>query len=137
MPQKKRFQTRLDPDVGEQVTTFADDHDITESEALRRLIKRGLDADEPDVDEIRRDLQQIQAELADDRDDDHETHAMHQMGAKRIGSFAAGLGAVGLVYTQLPATLDPVALVALLVVGVALVGYGTMPLFRDASPTQR
>jgi hypothetical protein len=130
MPTKKRFQTRLDPDDADSVESFADDHDITQSEALRRLIQRGLDADDsPDAEAIRDDLRDLRREIDTD-DGETETHRMAQMGATEIGAAAVGFAAVGLVYSQLPPTLPPAALAALAVAAVVLVGYGLAPLAR-------
>lgn len=42
MAKKDRVQTRLDPDDIRRVEDYRRDHDITESEAIRRLIQRGL-----------------------------------------------------------------------------------------------
>lgn len=42
MPRKPRLQTRAENDTAEAVESYADDHDIGESEAVRRLIRAGL-----------------------------------------------------------------------------------------------
>jgi hypothetical protein len=63
---KERYQTRLDPDDAERVEHFADEHNITKAEAVRRLIQTGLDAEEgvlkTDADEIRDHLQTIRTD---------------------------------------------------------------------------
>lgn len=39
---KSRAQTRIDPDTESRVEEYADEREISESEALRRLIEAGL-----------------------------------------------------------------------------------------------
>lgn len=41
---RERIQTRDDPDVKEAVEEYAEEKDITEAEAVRRLVRTGLDA---------------------------------------------------------------------------------------------
>jgi len=42
---RERIQTRADGDTVEQIETYTDDHDVSQSEAIRRLIRRGLEAE--------------------------------------------------------------------------------------------
>lgn len=42
MPRKPRLQTRAENDTANAVEAYADEHDIGESEAVRRLIRAGL-----------------------------------------------------------------------------------------------
>ena len=42
MPRKPRLQTRAENDTAEAVEAYADEQDIGESEAVRRLIRAGL-----------------------------------------------------------------------------------------------
>ena len=39
---RKRLQTRADADTADAVEDYADDHDLTQSEAVRRMIRSGL-----------------------------------------------------------------------------------------------
>jgi len=39
---RDRLQTRCDPDTIEEVETYADEKEISQSEAVRRLIRTGL-----------------------------------------------------------------------------------------------
>jgi|APHM01.1.fsa_nt_gi hypothetical protein len=39
---KRQFNTRLDPDNADRVEAFADERDVTNAEATRRLIRQGL-----------------------------------------------------------------------------------------------
>jgi hypothetical protein len=49
---KEPYQTRLDPDDAGAVDDFAEDRGVTDAEALRRLVKAGLEAvDEDEADE--------------------------------------------------------------------------------------
>lgn len=41
---RKQLQARFDPDVVEAVEAYADDHDISRSEAMRRMLRGGLSA---------------------------------------------------------------------------------------------
>lgn len=69
MARKQQFQTRLDADDAELVERYADEHDISNSEAVRRFVRRGIDTtDQPGRDEIAADLQQIKGNLRDVRD---------------------------------------------------------------------
>jgi hypothetical protein len=49
MPQD-RYQTRLPTDDAERVDDYAENHDISESEAVRRLIRAGLNAEAAESD---------------------------------------------------------------------------------------
>jgi hypothetical protein len=42
---KSRIQTRVEPDTEHQIDKYAEDRDIGESEAIRRLIRSGLAAE--------------------------------------------------------------------------------------------
>ena len=39
---RKQLQARFDPDVVESVEDYADDHDVSRSEAMRRMLRAGL-----------------------------------------------------------------------------------------------
>ena len=50
MPREK-YQTRLPADTAAEVDDYIDEHDVSQSEAIRRLVESGLEAqDEPDDD---------------------------------------------------------------------------------------
>ena len=42
---RERIQTRADGDTIEQIEDFREDHDVSQSEAVRRLIRRGLETE--------------------------------------------------------------------------------------------
>lgn len=92
MARKKQFQTRLDPDAADAVESLADEQDISDSEALRRLVRAGLRAGTgpsrteiaADLDEIREEIRSFRAAVVDD-DDEPDTTTFHQMNAKYIG----------------------------------------------------
>jgi hypothetical protein len=46
---KKTLTTRLDPDTKQQIEKYADEHGIGQTEAARRLIRGGLDAEADDT----------------------------------------------------------------------------------------
>jgi hypothetical protein len=48
---KEPYQTRLDPDDARAVDDFAEDRGVTDAEALRRLVKDGLEAVDEDENE--------------------------------------------------------------------------------------
>jgi len=95
MASKIQFQTRLDPDDAEAVEDYADQHEVTKAEAVRRLVRAGIDAeqhDSLDPDEIRADLRELREAVEDDQDDETsgagETVVMRQMSARTIGIIA-------------------------------------------------
>lgn len=45
---KTKYQTRLDPDDAERVDEYVAEHDLSESEAVRRLVRAGLEAEADD-----------------------------------------------------------------------------------------
>ena len=48
MPREK-YQTRLPADTAAEVDDYIDEHDVSQSEAIRRLVESGLETqDEPD-----------------------------------------------------------------------------------------
>jgi hypothetical protein len=64
MGQKKQYQTRLDPDVADRVDQYAADNDLTKSEAIRRLVREGIEASGgPTREEIVDDLAEIQSTI--------------------------------------------------------------------------
>jgi hypothetical protein len=129
MPRKERFQTRLDPDAAERVEQYRQEKDITQAEAVRRLLLEGLDAaddDEPSREEIAHDLQQINEQI--DHADDEPTHTMNQASAVAIGTAALAAGLVVTVGTALPSNPSPLVLLGLLIGGLLLIGYGGRPL---------
>jgi hypothetical protein len=71
---RQQHQTRLDEDVAKRVEDYQDEHNISQAEALRRLIRTGLDQaeadDEPKVEDIQDDLDEILSRL--DQDDKDE-----------------------------------------------------------------
>lgn len=48
---RDRYQTRLPTDDADRLDDYADHHDISESEAVRRLIRAGLEAESKDDDD--------------------------------------------------------------------------------------
>jgi hypothetical protein len=42
---RERIQTRADGDTVDQIENYREDHDVSNSEAMRRLIRRGLEAE--------------------------------------------------------------------------------------------
>jgi len=45
---KSKYQTRLDPDDAERVDEYVAEHDLSESEAVRRLVRAGLEVERDD-----------------------------------------------------------------------------------------
>jgi antitoxin component of RelBE/YafQ-DinJ toxin-antitoxin module len=57
---KQQYQTRLDPDVAKQVDRFAEDHGLSKSEAVRRLVETGIEAGSgPTNGQLRDDLEDV------------------------------------------------------------------------------
>jgi len=71
MPRREKYQTRLDSDDARAVESFQAEHDISQSEAVRRLIKDGLDAQDTDddLDELREDIADLEDQLVSRRSD--------------------------------------------------------------------
>jgi predicted phage tail protein len=153
MGRKDRYQTRLDADHAERVDQYRDDHDLTQAEAVRRLILTGLDIEDGTAtvpaDEIRRDLDELRDELTDDRDDDRDDGTVTvygQMGGKRLGSLGIAVGVVGILLLEVSST-GPVTVAAavsalllgvLAVLGVGLILYGLWPVLdRTGSAENR
>jgi len=85
---KSRYQTRLPADQAERVDEYVKNHDISQSEAVRRLILSGLDHEDGETvtrAEIQEDLRQLQA---DNDDGDGDTHIMGQQNATQIAYYA-------------------------------------------------
>lgn len=121
---RQRYQTRLDPDDAAAVDEYQEKHDISQAEAVRRLIQDGLESagendDEPTRAEIAADLREIEDELSTD---DERTHQMNQASAVTIGTVAVALGLLGLLQTLSPA-LSTAAYAVVGGVGALLVGY--------------
>jgi hypothetical protein len=49
-PRKQQFNTRLDTDEAGQVEKYAETHDITEAEATRRFIRKGIRSEQARTD---------------------------------------------------------------------------------------
>jgi len=71
MPRREKYQTRLDSDDARAVESYQAEHDISQSEAVRRLIKDGLEAQDTDhdLDELREDIADLEDELVSRRSD--------------------------------------------------------------------
>jgi len=71
MPRREKYQTRLDSDDARAVESYQAEHDISQSEAVRRLIKDGLDAQDADddLDELREDIADLEDQLVSRRSD--------------------------------------------------------------------
>jgi len=73
MAERQRYQTRLSPDRGDRVDDYAAENDLTQSEAVRRLIVAGLDATgQPTTEEIAADLRKLHDELESEEPDEVE-----------------------------------------------------------------
>jgi len=74
---KEQYQTRLDSDMAEAVEAYQDEHNLTDAEAVRRLVAAGLEHEsQPTREEIAADLEEIQSavrgvrrEITDDDSD--------------------------------------------------------------------
>ena len=70
---RTQIATRVTDGKHDEIKSYADEHDLTQAEAMRQLIDAGLDqkngmATMP-ADEIRADLRELQDRLADDDQD--------------------------------------------------------------------
>jgi hypothetical protein len=106
---KKQFHTRLDDDTAQWVDEFKDERDITQAEAVRRLVRAG----------------QEELQLDDSDDSDEETDSEKQLAAdggrgvaQQFFSQSASLYFVIAVLTAVPLSLSPL--------GVTVPFYGTL-----------
>ena len=61
---KKQYQTRLDSDMAEAVEEYQDEHNLTDAEAVRRLVAAGLEhQSQPTREEIAAHLEEIQSSI--------------------------------------------------------------------------
>lgn len=76
MGNKEQIHTRVDPDMKNQISEYQGDRDVTQSEAVRRLLQRGL-AEEgypvsaADGGTIRDELGELDSNLGEVRNDLH------------------------------------------------------------------
>ncbi len=96
---RQQHQTRLDEDVAKRVEEYQDEHNISQAEALRRLIRMGLDQadadDEPDVEDIQDDLDKILSRL--DQDDDEPLRVQFS-DTNRINETARIAGGIAIMF---------------------------------------
>jgi len=76
---RTQIATRVTDGKHDEIKSYADEHDLTQAEAMRQLIDAGLDqkngmATMP-ADEIRADLRELQDRLADDDQGDADADA--------------------------------------------------------------
>ena len=87
---RERIQTRADSDTVEQIENYRDERDISQSEAVRRLIRKGLRTEG-----LRADAVSSEADVPDDTDskytiehgdtpDDGTIHTARQNGTLRL-----------------------------------------------------
>jgi len=72
MARREKYQTRLDPDDARAVDTFQAQYDLSKAEAVRRLIKAGLEAENDDTDDLEQlheDLERLEDEIVTRRAD--------------------------------------------------------------------
>jgi len=73
MARREKYQTRLDPDDARAVDTFQAQYDLSKAEAVRRLIKAGLEAENDDTDhdleQLHEDLERLEDEIVTRRAD--------------------------------------------------------------------
>lgn len=132
MPRKRQYQTRLDSDMADRVDQYAEEHDLTDAEAIRRLVARGLDhLDEETMtaEEMRDELDILRNDLydtfeTDETDSEADVARFRQAGA---GSEAERIGGVAVAFLALLAAsnalLGPTATIAVGLGGLAVASY--------------
>lgn len=97
---RKQLQARFDPDVVESVEDYADDHDISRSEAMRRMLRAGLSANDyqvpvadgigtgDDLEALRDDLSRLEQRQME----------IHEQRNRRIRRTWAGAAVAGVLY---------------------------------------
>lgn len=119
---KPRIQTRVDENVKGRVEAYAEDRDITQSEAMRHLIVRGLDyeagelaaTDGGDIEEMRQELQERE-------------ESERKRDVLLTATIVAGITAV--VFPE------PLVLLVALAVAALNIGVTAAPLFQDIETT--
>lgn len=103
---KEQWQTRLDPDQSGALEEYRDSRGLNDAEAVRRLIKHGLEEQQ------------------------HQQSSV-TMSAGHVASILVGVGTVGAVAALLsPQVVYIAALAVLGVVGLGLTAWGVSPLLR-------
>jgi hypothetical protein len=72
MARREKYQTRLDPDDARAVDTYQAQYDLSKAEAVRRLIKAGLEAENDDTDDLEQlheDIERLEEEIVTRRAD--------------------------------------------------------------------
>lgn len=86
MPRKRQVQTRVASDTKEKLEEYRENQNLSQADALRRLIRDGLDHTEPERDD-----------KADDEADIMQT-------VQIIGGAVIGIAAIGIMLSELDAT---------------------------------
>jgi antitoxin component of RelBE/YafQ-DinJ toxin-antitoxin module len=138
MATKQQIFTRVDPDVKEEIENYCDDRGVTQSEAVRRFVNRGL-ANEgypvpaTDGGSIRNDLNKLDNNLGDLDSDVREVR--DDLHRNRTGIFiaVAYLATAYLTPSTLPVTLALIIVGILLAVGLWYVGMFDLSALRGGS----
>jgi len=99
---KKQYQTRLESDTADRVDEYRDENEMTDAEAIRRLVNAGLEVqNHPTRQEIADKLEQVRAEMPDggDRPDKMEVQRAGQSGTLIMIALLAALSFV-IVFTE-------------------------------------
>jgi hypothetical protein len=119
MPRREQYQTRLDNDTAEKVDEYQDERDLSKAEAVRRLIKEGLeslddpDDDGPSNDDVLDQMDQLKEMIQDDDTDTNDYRIRRSL----LFLSGSGLGTL-LYFIDLSA---PAQLAALLLLSIPLV----------------
>lgn len=141
---KPQVATRVDEEVKREVGEYADTHDVTEAEAMRRLLSRGIDYEAgrlstADEEELRQRLDEQQAVLDDQQAALKALHEHLSRSPRWVGpARQAGYLLVALAFlafsASLPLAAGGFAAVALFVLGAALVAEARS-VFSTRDPT--
>jgi len=101
---QKKYQTRLPDDDADRVEEYLDEHEISQSEGVRRLIRAGLYAEsrERDLDDTIAALVKAQRQLDDDRDNEAQWHRAAQTGTVISIAVITLLAIVGMLIFGVP-----------------------------------
>jgi hypothetical protein len=102
---KKQYQTRLESDTADRVDEYRDENEMTDAEAVRRLVRAGLEAqDHPTRQEIADKLDRVRAEMpdGDDRANEAEWHRAAQTGTVISIAVITLLAIVGMLIFGVP-----------------------------------
>ena len=135
---RKRLQTRADADTADAVEDYADDHDLTQSEDVRRMIRAGLTQHGYEIATADgmgtvADIEQVRSEISKIEQRQIEIAEQREQRIKRTWAWAAVVG-MAFVIVTLTGTHPPLLVIGggmIMLAAVALATYNAATLTED------